>query len=64
MDRTKLKSSLVTLAKEKPEDFRSLVQEVLAETAQDVDPKHRQERLTELIKADFDAYDEVFKRLA
>ncbi len=64
MNTKEIKSSLLTLAHENPQDFFKLLEEVLEETVQNQAQRSRLDKLKKLIQADFDQYDEVFRRLA
>ena len=64
MNTTELKSSLLTLAQQSPEDFLALIEEVVAQTAQAHDQHIRLEKLKQMIQEDFEQYSEVFRKLA
>lgn len=60
MDTTELRSSLLALAQQSPEDFLAMV----AQTAQTYDQQIRLEKLKRMIQEDFEQYREVFRKLA
>lgn len=64
MNATELKSSLLILAQQQPEDFLNMIEEVVAQAVQVRDQRARLEKLRQMIREDFDQYGDVFQKLA